>query len=174
MQTQASNFSIGLDPIEEMSSIKSFVELNAESAKPKPKQKPNALSSGLPIFDSTYYKRNLQKLLSSKDLDECYDYENNDQSYTSLYQCLNHNRKKENATTSNLNNTLCSNALRNSLPEFGRDDTNDAVNPIRLNASIDVEKISHLRLTGGLPEHQMLNEESRASGLCTPKNEDSH
>ena len=34
--------------------------------------------AGLPIFDNTKYKRNLQKLLSSKDLDECYDYDNND------------------------------------------------------------------------------------------------
>ena len=34
--------------------------------------------AGLPIFSNTNYKKHLQKLLSSKDLDECYDYDNND------------------------------------------------------------------------------------------------
>ena len=49
-------------------------------------------SGGLPIFQDQGYLKNLEKLLSSKDLDECYDYENNDKSFKKLYECLNLNK----------------------------------------------------------------------------------
>ena len=41
-------------------------------------------------------------LLNSKDLDECYDYDNNDKSFKKLYECLNLNKtfqRSANATT---------------------------------------------------------------------------
>jgi hypothetical protein len=44
--------------------------------------------NGLPIFDNKNYLQDLTKLLSSRDLDECYDYDANDASYKKLYECL--------------------------------------------------------------------------------------
>ena len=49
-------------------------------------------SGGLPIFQNQGYLQNLELLLSSKDLDECYDYDNNDKSFKKLYECLNLNK----------------------------------------------------------------------------------
>ena len=48
--------------------------------------------NGLPIFDNKQYIQDLKNLLSSKDLDECYDYEANDQSYKKLYECLSYRK----------------------------------------------------------------------------------
>jgi hypothetical protein len=54
--------------------------------------KKNGVAGGLPIFQNQSYISNLGKLLSSKDLDECYDYDSNDKSYRKLYDCLNLNQ----------------------------------------------------------------------------------
>jgi len=35
------------------------------------------MSGGLPIFHNKKYMRNLEHLLDSKDLEECYDYKSN-------------------------------------------------------------------------------------------------
>ena len=45
-------------------------------------------TKGLPIFENKSYMENLNKLLSSKDLDECYDYDSKDKIYRVLYECL--------------------------------------------------------------------------------------
>ena len=48
----------------------------------------SATAGGLPIFKNQSYLKNLGRLLSSSDLDECYDYDANEKSYRTLYECL--------------------------------------------------------------------------------------
>ena len=48
---------------------------------------------GLPIFQNASYLTDLKRLLSSEDLNECYDYDKNDESYKKLYECLTSKQK---------------------------------------------------------------------------------
>ena len=61
----------------------------SSTASPDQPTQDNQAMGGLAIFQNEHYLSDLNKLLVSKELDECYDYEANDKSYKALYDCLN-------------------------------------------------------------------------------------
>lgn len=58
-------------------------------------------NSGLAIFKNDRYVKNLEKLLESKELDECFDYNSTDgQKFKMMFQCL---KEKDNRNISQVN-----------------------------------------------------------------------